>query len=406
MPEEARGPRVLHIATSHNDGGIERYSVQLAAGLVQNGGWVRFACLPGAIVERLCHAAGVQTLPFQVRNSGDIHAVRQITQHITRQAIDIVHVHSRRDYLPALLGVTWARRQRRHGHLSPRLVLHAHMLRPLGTPLRLSSMAFARLADRVLAVSQVVQDALLAWHHFAPGFVRLLHNGVDLDRFCVPLSPTAQAWRRAVRAEWGLDTDALVVTMIGRLDAKGQELMLGALPYLLPHAPNLHILLVGSEGSTGSRETLQALARAGGAPDRVIFTGTREDIPQLLAASDIVAHLPSDESFGLALAEAMAAGLPTIAGNIGGCREIVRDGETGILVPPGDTASLVTALRELLSPDTGPERRVRMGMAGRAWAEQEYSLTRQVARLEEIYQELCPNLGSKAAPQSARPSRS
>ncbi len=391
MASLERRPRVLHIATSQNDGGIERYSVRLAAGLAENGGWQGFACLPGAIVERLCHDSGIQTFPLTVRNSGDWRAAAQIAASIKDQSIDIVHVHSRRDYLPALLGVALARKLAPKSRSVPRLVLHAHMLRPLGTPPALSGWFFARNADRVLAVSHAVQEAVMAWHHFAPGFVRLLHNGVDIDRFCVPSSPIARAWRTEMRSEWGLDDTSLIAAMIGRLDAKGQEQLLAALPYLLSHAPNLHVILVGSEGQPGSREALQALARAGGVLERVRFTGTREDIPQILAASDILAHLPTDESFGLALAEAMASGLPTIASDIGGCREVMRDGETGILVPSGDVSALVSALQSLLSGDMAADNRSRMGAAGRAWAEQEYSLAHQIRRMEEIYQELCPN---------------
>ncbi len=404
--DQERGPRVLHIATSQNDGGVERYSVQLAAGLAKNGVWVRFACLPGAIVERLCWASGVQTLGLAVRNSGDVRAVRQIAAHIKSQSIDIVHVHSRRDYLPVLLGGVLARRQLLQGQPAPRLVLHAHMLRPLGTPPGLSGRVFARHADRVLAVSQSVQDALNAWHHFAPGLVRRLHNGVDLDRFCAPASPTAQAWRNAVRAEWGLNGNALVVTMIGRLDAKGQAQVLAVLPRLALEVPNLHVVLVGSEGIPGTAERLRTFAHDNAILERVVFAGPREDIPQVLAASDVLAHLPADEAFGLALAEGMAAGLPTIASDIGGCREVVRNGETGALVPPGDLAALRAAMLELLQGEGAADRRLRRGTAGRARAGLEFSLACQTVRLEEIYRKLCPNLGSQSAPASVRPSPS
>ncbi len=399
-------PRVLHIATSQNDGGVERYSVQLAAGLAQNRVWVRFACLPGAIVQRLCQAAGVRTLPLEVRNSGDMQAVGQIAAHIKTQAIEIVHVHSRRDYLPALLGVALARKRLSKGQTVPRLVLHAHLLRPLGTPPGLSSRVFARNADRVLAVSQAVQDAIGEWHQFAPGFVQVLHNGVDINRFCVPSLPTARQWRAEQRAEWGVDEGALVVTMIGRLDAKGQQQVLALLPRLALRAPRVCVALVGSEGKPGSREALQTLARAGGVADRVRFTGAREDIPQILAASDLVAHLPTDESFGLALVEGMASGLPTIASNIGGCREVVRNGETGLLVPPGDEAALMQAMLSLLEGDQASKRRVRLGAAGRARAEQEFSLAYQIGRLEEIYNDLCPYLERESAARLAHPSRS
>lgn len=383
-------PRILHLATSQNDGGVERYGVKLASALAQNGVWVRFACLPGAIVERLCVAAGVGTLPLTVRNSGDLQAAHQVAAHIRGHQIGIVHVHSRRDYLPALLGVAIARTRLGKGRTRPRLVLHAHMIRPLGTPPALSGWFFSRVADCVLAVSEAVRAALMAEHYFAPGFVRLLHNGVDVDKFPARASPQAREWRGAVRAQWGLPDDALLVAMIGRLDAKGQARVLQALPRVLEQVPNARVVLVGSEGVPGTLRALQSMVHASGMAGQVVFTGEREDIPQLLAASDMLAHLPTDESFGLALAEAMAAGLPTIATSIGGCREVVQNGKTGLLVTLGDSDGLTAALLSLLAGERAAERRARFGAAGRARAEAEFSLARQTRRLEEIYRELCP----------------
>lgn len=403
--ERAVGPRVLHIATSQNDGGIERYSVRLASGLARNGVWSSYACLPGAIVDRLCREANVPTLPLAVRNSGDMQAVRQIAAHIASRSIDLVHVHSRRDYLPALLGVALARRQAHQGLAEPKLVLHAHMLRPLGTPTGLSGRIFAHGADRVLAVSEAVQHALGAGAALPPGFVQVLHNGVDLDRFRLPLSASAQRWRADCRREWGLRAEDLIVTMVGRLDAKGQAGMLDALSLLGPGSP-VRLVLAGSEGRAGTRAALQQRVRASGINARVVFAGPREDVPQVLAASDILAHLPTDEAFGLALAEAMGAGLPTIASQIGGCREVVQEGVTGLLVPSGNAPALADALRRLTLGPAAPALRAHMGEAGRARAEREFSLPRQVRRLEEIYGELCPHLEVRAAPPSVRLSRS
>ena len=97
-------------------------------------------------------------------------------------------------------------------------------------------------------------------------------------------------------------------------------------------------------GRTGEAGTTARFGDSGRLQDRLILTGPREDIPAALAAFDVLAHLPRDESFGLALVEAMAAGLPTVATDIGGCREVVRHDVTGLLTPPGDSAALTRAL--------------------------------------------------------------
>ncbi len=109
----------------------------------------------------------------------------------------------------------------------------------------------------------------------------------------------------------------------------------------------------------------------------------------MLPAFDILVHLPRDEAFGLALAEAMAAGLPTVATRIGGCREVVRDGVSGLLVPPGEPEALTNALLSLLTPNGSESQRTAMGREGCRIVEAEFTRERQIERLLALYQELC-----------------
>ena len=383
--------RLLYVASTKSQGGIERHSVEIAAALVRHGASVRFACRPGGFVETWCRGIGLPTAAFQVRNSGDLSAVLRLARIICTQRIDIVHAHSRRDYVAAVLGVALARLVLRR---RAALVLHAHMVRPLGGQSRLSGRFFEWGADAVAAVSGAVCDRLRHDHQFNPAFVHLIPNGVRLDTFAPPASPEAVRRRVSARQELGIPENALVLGMIGRLDAKGQRQLLAVVPRLLPHCPNLRIVLVGSEGKSGEKATLTALAQAGGFEDRLIFTGPRTDIPALLTAFDILVHLPTDEAFGLALAEAMAVGLPTVATGIGGCREVVWDGLTGRLVPPGDLNALTEALCWLLDPLNGPSRRAEMGLAGYGTARRNFSQALQVARLLALYHEVGPRVHS------------
>jgi len=386
-PNTAHGPRLLYVATTKSQGGIETHSVEMAEALHGRGVSVQFACRPGGFVESWCRTLGLPTAEFCVINSGDICAARRLAQIIRRQRIDIVHVHSRRDYVAGVLGVALARRLLRR---PVRLVLHAHMVRPLGEPSRLSGRFFEWGTDAVAAVSGAVCDYLRHAHQFNPALVHLIPNGIKISRFAVPSSPEAARQRETVRHSFGLPQDALVLGMIGRLDAKGQRQLFEVLPALLPLCPTLRVVLVGSEGEPGEEAALTAQAQAFGFADRVIFTGPRPDIPALLTAFDLLVHLPTDEAFGLALAEAMAAGLPTVATAIGGCREVVRDGLTGKLVAPGDSNALAEALTWLLDPALGPERRAEMGAAGRAVVQNEFTQDVQIERLLTLYRELCP----------------
>ena len=377
-------PRVLFIATSAGEGGIERYSVRLAVLLRARGVPVTYACRPGGFLEGQCAAHGIPTFAWEVRNSGDVTASRLLAKWLRTHPIDIVHVHSRRDYVPAVLGTAFVRPR-------PRLLLHAHLIRRLGEPARLAGRFFRWGAARVIAVSEAVRERLVQEHRFSREFVHHLPNGVDTRTFAAAESDHEewQSRRDASRQAWGVPPGVCVIGMMGRLNAKGQEALLAVMPELLRSFPETWVVLVGPEGSAGDQGRLRDQAEAAGVEARVVLPGMTEDVPAAMAGFDIVAHLPSDESFGLALAEAMAAGLPTVATDIGGCREVVQDGVTGTLVPLDDADALVAALTSLLDPEAGPGRRARFGAAGRRRVLAEFSLDRQVERLHGLYQRLC-----------------
>jgi glycosyltransferase involved in cell wall biosynthesis len=379
--------RVLFVATSGGEGGIERYSMRLAALLRARGVAVIYACRPDGFLASQCAALGIPTVAWQVRNSGDIASALALARLVRRNAIDIVHVHSRRDYVPAVLAARLARRAR--------LLLHAHLVRALGDPPRLAGRFFRWGADRVIAVSEAVRQRLLQEHGFSLSFVPLLPNGVDVTAY-------EKGDGAALRKTWGIPPDALVIGMIGRLNAKGQDLLLSAGPDLIRSNPQVWFVVAGPVGAADDRERLLRQAQALGIADRLILPGMIEDVPSAMAAFDILAHLPSDESFGLALAEAMAAGKPTVATDIGGCREVVLDRQTGFLVPFGDAAALHAALQQLLDPVTGPSLRTRMGVAGRDRIITDFSLDRQVERLYTLYQQVRTEASAqKQAPQTS-----
>jgi glycosyltransferase involved in cell wall biosynthesis len=121
------------------------------------------------------------------------------------------------------------------------------------------------------------------------------------------------------------------------------------------------------------------------APGSVTFTGARNDIPEIMAASDVVVLCSECETFGKVLVEAMAAGKPVIGTAVDGIPEVIADGQTGILVPPGDCFALTGAMEKLLAQR---ELAASMGRAGRARAHELFDIRSSVGRLQEIYAEL------------------
>ncbi len=387
-------PRVLFLATSAGDGGIERHSGLLAVCLQRGGVPLAYACHPGSFLESACAAQGVPARPLRVRNSGDLGAVWHLAALIRAFRADIVHVHSRRDLLPATLATAFLRSSRRRAGASPpqasspRLILHAHLDKPLGQPPVWNGRLVASTAQAVVAVSQAVRHTLLSAQSLPDGLIRVIPCGVDADRFSAPDTPRARGWRRTWRAERGIPEGALAVGMVGRLSDKGQAALLAHAPLLIRKHPSLWLVFIGPDGRQGEREGLAAAARSFGLGERVVFTGRTDDMPAAIAALDVLAHFPLSEAFGLVPLEAMASGLPVVANAVGGCREVVQDGVTGLLVSPSDAQGRGAALSYLLDAHEGAARRSSMGAAARLRAATFFSLAQEVAALRSLYDEL------------------
>ncbi len=203
---------------------------------------------------------------------------------------------------------------------------------------------------------------------------------------CAPLSPDE---RRAARAELGIGADGPVILTVARLEAeKGHATIVDALPQIRRAFPAAQFVWAGSGALRGR---LEQQIVACGASDQVHLLGQRSDIGRLLAMADVFVLPAPAEPFGLAVLEAMAAGLPVIAVNAGGPAEIVAPGVTGLLIAPHATA-LAEAVCALLSD---PERARRMGAAGQARCFAEYTVERMVRQTEALYAELVQASGRR-----------
>jgi glycosyltransferase involved in cell wall biosynthesis len=210
----------------------------------------------------------------------------------------------------------------------------------------------------------------------APGRIRTVLNGIDLRRF-------AGVDGRLARAQLGFAPDDVLIGGVGRLHVfKGFEYLIRALPPVFADFPRARLILCGT-GPLESR--LRDECEHAGIADRVHFLGFREDIPQVMAALDVFVQPSLREGLSIALIEAAAASLPSVACTIVGNAEIVRHGQTGILVPPADPAALGTALRSLLED---PEAAREMGRAARRHAEVRFSVERMVTEYLVAYDSL------------------
>jgi len=233
--------------------------------------------------------------------------------------------------------------------------------------------------DRVIAISEQVAESLRAGGAEARR-LRTIYSGLDFSQPVMP-PPDRSAFCRRMNVP---DAAVLLGTAANLFPRKGYDVMLRALPGILAAHPDVHYLLAGT-AEPGYAGTLRELAARLGIADRIHMVGFQDPIRPFLGALDLYVHPALMEGFGIALVEAMAAGKAVVATRTGGVPEVVEQGETGLLVAPGDPDRLRAAVVELLGD--GP-RRERMAAKGFARARQRFDLGRTVAELEQLYGEV------------------
>jgi glycosyltransferase involved in cell wall biosynthesis len=235
-----------------------------------------------------------------------------------------------------------------------------------------------RLADVILVNSDAVRRDVERTERHWEGKFRKIYNGV------APIEPWAPDEAMAFRRREGIPDDTLVALCVSNFyPYKGHEELVEAVAKVVPMYPNVIFLMVGRD--SGTVEATKARVRERGIERSVRFVGSRTDVPDLLRASDLFVHPSREEGFSNAILEAMAAGLPVVACDVGGNPEAIVDGETGRLVPPRNAVAFASAVAELLAD---PEKRKAMGEAGRHRATERFSLDRMVGEMESLYETL------------------
>jgi glycosyltransferase involved in cell wall biosynthesis len=318
---------------------------------------------------------GVPVHELTLRGPGDLgRGILGLRRLIRREEFEVVHTHL---YYANVAGrlASWGR----SGVVS---TLHNpdYTYEDPGTWRFRAKKLLDRLSGRwinhtLLAVSEEVRRDFE--HHLGFSGIRVFPNYIDVESLQGRLE---RLDRRALRERLGLDARAVVVLQVGRLHRqKGQDLLLDALARARREVPALIVMLVGFSDATGHR-VLEERARRAGVVDAVRFTGPVSDVAPYLRAADIFAFPSRYEAFGLALLEAMAAGLPAVASRAGGIVELATE-ESALLVPVGDVDALARALVTLA---TNPARQRDLGRAARERS-RAFDVRLHLRRLEDLY---------------------
>ena len=361
--------RILQICSARTLGGGERHLADLANGLARRGHDVHAALVPGSPLQsELAELPAEKIIELPLRNSLDVSSGLKLAQFVRRNQIEIVHAHLARDYPLAALA---ARRAS-----GARLILTRHVLFPLS---RVHKVLLRRVA-RVIAVSQAVADGLIEQDIFARDKIVVIHNGVDIHRF-------AQK-RESNSAERQKTGGRLCVGTIGELaPIKGQENFLRAAAIVSSRRDDVDFVIAGEDKSrTGeNRRLLERMIDELELSQRVRITGWADDVLALLRTFDVFVSASRSESFGIAMVEAMAGGVPVVATMTAGAREIIDADKTGLLAPIGDAEVLAEAICQLLDD---PAKRERLATDAQRMVSERFSLGRMVARTEQVYQEV------------------
>jgi glycosyltransferase involved in cell wall biosynthesis len=359
--------KILQISSAASFGGGERYVADLTNSLVSRGHDLYAVLRPHSPLTGHLRIARdkIKTLPL--RNSLDVPSAHELARFVAQHRIEIVHAHMARDYSLA----SYATRRNRQA----KFIVTRHVLFQLS---RLHRHTLSR-AHRVIAVSNAVGRELQAQRIVSERQLAVVPNGIDVDRFALQFD----------RAEFlqsiGLPADVPLVGSIGELRTlKRHDDFIRAAARVVSQFPETHFVLAGVDTSH-SREVykhLEQLVIESGLEERFRFLGWVEDAEKLLSAIDVFVSASETESFGLAIAEAMAAGTAVVATATEGASEVIDDRETGLLVPIGDVTRLADSIALLLSDE---ERRRQLAARAREAVNAKFSLKRMVDQIEQIY---------------------
>lgn len=364
--------RILQINSANNFGGGEQHLIDLTGGL-QNRGHQVFIALRSTAAwrERLEFAAAENLLFLPLKNALDVLSAKRLADFIKRENIEIVHAHLARDYQIAALAVRLSR-------TSARLVLTRHVLFEM-------SGWHKWLLPRdttFIAVSRAVQAKLLSQKIVAPDRIKLVYNAIDTRRF----ARARAAFDRAVFLEkLTLPEKKHFVGIIGEIvPNKGQQDFIRAAARVAEQHSDVDFLIVGADNSANGKHKirLEQLIEQLNLRTRVHFVGWQPDVAEVLGALEIFVAAAHTESFGLAVVEAMAAGLPIVAAENAGAGEILIDGETGKLVAVGDFKAMADAIGSFLS---SANNRRSFAQKAQTAAREKFDLSKMIDATENVY---------------------
>jgi L-malate glycosyltransferase len=373
--ENTKHIRILKFLSNFLIGGTERQFVHVANGLDPSRFAVDIACFrrQGPLLESLRADMPVHTYP----TDGGFYTWRSIASQVSllrdirHRRYEIVHTYG---WYPNVFAVPASRLALRPAVIASIRDAGAYM-----TPAKIRALKFAcRLADCILANSDAGKNWLVD-QGVNERKIEVIRNGI-----VVPNRPVQKEHFSPVRREFCIPPATAICACIGRLvSGKGIDFYLRAARILADRGRHVRFLMIGAHSSErGYQSDMEVLARQLSIEHRVIFTGQRQDVTEILRDVDLVVHPSLTEGLSNVILEAMAAGIPVVATRVGGNPELVQDGRTGFLVPPENAEAIADAICRLLDQ---PPMAQAFGEAARQRVIDEFSIERMLSKTENLY---------------------
>lgn len=378
-------PAVLQLIDSFNQGGSERQALQLTRLLSESGRFkVHLACLSaeGSLRPTIEDLDLGEIPSFSLTSFYDQNAVRQLRRFVRwlrSSGVDILHTH---DFYTNVFGMAG-------GALGRLPVRIASMRETAGmrsaSQKQVQRVAYS-LAHHIVANSNAVREKLIVDGTSAEK-VTVVYNGLDVRRLATRASRSESLSLLGLPADENRPRRYVSIVANMRHEVKDYPMFLRAARQVKDVVPDAAFLLAG-EGELS--DSLRALAQEQGIYNSTFFLGRCENLAGLLSISEICVLSSKAEGFSNSILEYMAAARPVVVTDVGGAREVVREGETGYIVSSGDDAAMATRLIALLHD---PERARLMGNNGKRVVEERFSCAAQLARTEDLYDRLLERSG-------------
>ena len=360
--------KILHINTEKTWRGGEQQTFNLLLGLNKRIIFSHLLCQPGSPMAEKAKQAQMTVFPITMHGEIDLIACLRIRKLINRFNYDIIHSHTSHAHTLAFLasfGIKVRRVVTRRVDFS----IFRHSF------LKLSGIKYRYMADFYIAISQKIKNVLID-DGISSGRIFVVHSGIDINRFDAD-------GKKQLISEFDIRNNEQIVINVAHLAGhKGQQYLVRAIPLVLGKIPDVRFFIIGGGKLM---DELKTLAASLGLKKELIFTGFRKNVGAFYQIADLFVMSSVQEGLGTAVLDALVLGKPVVATRAGGIPEIIRDGETGRLVAPGDPAALAEGIVEMLNHT---ERAKRMAVYGQEMVRKKFCVEAMVNRNIEVYKKI------------------